>query len=80
MSWLWRGLKGPPSLVCFVFVDDMFDISRLYLSACSDSVQLVPLHPIIISILFHHHYMQFTECLSEVEKVEDRLNNSHNWD
>jgi hypothetical protein len=41
MSWLWRGLKGPPSLVCFVFVDDMFDISRLYLSACSDSVQLV---------------------------------------
>ncbi|HEY6757047.1 MAG TPA: hypothetical protein VI037_06620 [Nitrososphaera sp.] len=59
--------------------DKMFDIPRLYLSACSNSVQLVPLHPIIISILFHH-YRQFTECLSEVEKVEDRLNNSHNWD
>jgi hypothetical protein len=42
--------------------DDMFDISRLYISACSNSVQLVPLHPIMISILFHH-YKQLTECI-----------------
>jgi hypothetical protein len=35
--------------------DDMFDIPRLYLTACSNSVQLVPLHPIIMSILFHHY-------------------------
>jgi hypothetical protein len=34
--------------------DDMFDIPRLYLTACSISVQLVAIHPIIISILFHH--------------------------
>ena len=33
----------------------MFDISKLYISACSNSVQLVPLHSIIISILFHHY-------------------------
>jgi len=31
--------------------DDMFDIPRLYITACSNSVQLVPLHPIMISIL-----------------------------
>jgi hypothetical protein len=41
--------------------DDMLDIPRLYLSACSNSVQLVPLHPIIISILFDH-YKQLTDA------------------
>ena len=35
--------------------DEMFDIPRPYISACSNSVQLVPLHPIIMSILFYHH-------------------------
>jgi hypothetical protein len=55
--------------------DDMFDIPRLYLSACSNSVQLVPLHPIIISILFHH-YKELLECLSEVEQMVDaKVNN-----
>ena len=54
--------------------DDMFDIPRLYLSACSNSVQLVPLHPIIISILFHH-YKELLECLSEVEQMEAKVNN-----
>jgi hypothetical protein len=57
--------------------DDMFDIPRLYLSACSNSVQLVPLHPIIISILFHH-YKEITQCISEVEQIEKatKVNNS----
>ena len=35
--------------------DEMWDIPRLYVSACSNSVQLVPLHPIFISVLFHHY-------------------------
>ncbi|MDQ3852431.1 MAG: hypothetical protein M3299_06325 [Thermoproteota archaeon] len=35
--------------------DQMWDIPRLYASACSNSCQLVPLHPIIMSILFHHY-------------------------
>jgi hypothetical protein len=35
--------------------DDMFDIPRLYILACSNSCQLVPLQPIIMSILFHHY-------------------------
>ena len=48
----------------------MWDIPRLYVSACSNSVQLVPLHPIIISILFHH-YKELKECISEVEQVID---------
>ena len=46
----------------------MWDIPRLYASACSNSCQLVPLHPIIISILFHH-YKELKECMSEVERI-----------
>jgi hypothetical protein len=35
--------------------DEMWDIPRLYASACSNSCQLVPLHPNIMSILFLHY-------------------------
>src|SRR5215212_3269632 len=48
--------------------DDMFDIPRLYLSAYSNSAQLVPLHPIIMSILFHH-YKELLQCKSEVDEI-----------
>jgi hypothetical protein len=50
--------------------DQMWDIPRLYVSACSNSVQLVPLHPIIISILFHH-YEELKKCISEIEQIDD---------
>src|SRR5215203_1580445 len=53
--------------------DDMFDIPRLYLTACSNSVQLVPLHPIIMSILFHH-YKELLECIREVEELGAKVN------
>jgi hypothetical protein len=53
--------------------DEMFDISRFYISACSYSVQYVRLYPILMSILFHH-YKQLTECISEVEQIEARVN------
>jgi hypothetical protein len=39
------------------------------LIACSNSVQLVPLHPIVMSILFHH-YKELRECISEVGQIE----------
>src|SRR5215212_9407928 len=55
--------------------DDMFDIPRLYLSACSNSTQLVPLHPIIMSILFHH-YKELIQLVSEVESMEADTANS----
>lgn len=54
--------------------DDMWDIPKLYISACSNSVQLVPLQPIVISILFHH-YKELKECLSGVEQIEANVNN-----
>jgi hypothetical protein len=55
--------------------DEMWDISRLYTSACSNSCQLVPLHPIIMSILYHH-YKELKECLYEVKQLEGKVNSS----
>ena len=54
--------------------DEMWDIPRWYISACSNSVQYVRLHPILISILLYH-YKQLTECISEVERIEARVTN-----
>jgi hypothetical protein len=52
--------------------DEMWDIPKLYVSACSNSVQLVPFHPIVISILFHH-YKELVECISEVVQIHSKI-------
>ena len=49
--------------------DDMWDIPRLYTSACSYAVQPVRLYPILMSILLHH-FKELTECIKEVERIE----------
>ena len=51
------------------------DLPKWYISACSNSVQYVRLHPILMSILLYH-YKELTECISEVERIEARVNNS----
>jgi hypothetical protein len=53
--------------------DEMWDIPRLYTSACSYSVQPVRLYPILMSILLHHH-KQLTRCMSEAERIEAKVN------
>jgi hypothetical protein len=52
--------------------DEMFDIPKSYISACSNSVQYVRLHPILISILLHH-YKQLKGCMTQVEQIESRV-------
>jgi DNA topoisomerase VI subunit B len=32
----------------------------------------VPLHPIVISILFHH-YKELKECIQELERIEEEV-------
>ncbi len=54
--------------------DEMWELPKWYISACSNSVQLVPLHPIIISILFHH-YKELKECINQIEQIEAKVNN-----
>ena len=47
--------------------DDIFAISHLYNSACSYSAKYVRIHPIFMSIIFHH-YKQLTKLTEKVEK------------
>jgi hypothetical protein len=51
----------------------MWDLPRWYILACSNSVQYVRLHPILMSILLYD-FKQLTECISEVERIENRVN------
>jgi hypothetical protein len=55
---------------------EMWDIPRWYISDCSNSVQYVRLHPILMSILLYH-YKQLTACISEVEIIENRVNSKN---
>ena len=48
--------------------DEMFDIPRFYISACSYSVQPIRLYPILMSILLYD-YEQLVESVSQVEKM-----------
>jgi hypothetical protein len=48
--------------------DEMFDIPRLYISACSYAVQPVRLYPILMSILLHC-FSQLLECAKQVEQM-----------
>ena len=52
--------------------DEMWDIPRLYITACSNSVKLVPLHPILMSILFHH-YKELTQCMAQVKQISTKV-------
>jgi hypothetical protein len=56
--------------------DEMFDIPRLYTSACSYAVQPVRLYPILMSILLFN-FKQLTECVSEVERIEAKLDSKN---
>ena len=53
--------------------DEMWDLPKWYISACSNSVQYVRLHPILMSILLYH-YKQLTKCTLEVEHIEAKVN------
>lgn len=53
--------------------DEMWELPKFYISACSNSVQYVRLHPILMSILLYH-YKELTSCISEVERIEAKVN------
>jgi hypothetical protein len=58
--------------------DEMFELPKFYISACSNSVQYVRLHPTLMSILLYH-YKQLRECISEVERIEVIVNSKKKW-
>ena len=50
--------------------DDMWDIPRLYLSACSNSFSCsTPPYHYVDSIL--HHYKELKECINQVERIRE---------
>ncbi len=53
----------------------MWNIPRLYVSACSNSCQLVPFQPIAISTLFLH-YKELLECEKQIKELMDDSSNS----
>ena len=52
----------------------MFSIANLYSSACSNAVNPIRIHPIMMSIILHH-YKMLKEC-----GLENSSNNDHNND
>ncbi len=55
--------------------DEMWELPKFYISACSNSVQYVRLHPILMSILLYH-FKELTECISEVGRIEAKVNSN----
>jgi hypothetical protein len=53
--------------------DEMWDLPKWYISACSNSVQYVRLHPILMSILLYN-FKELTKSIEEVERIEARVN------
>ena len=51
----WKSFRNPLTKSERKIFDDMFTISHLYNSACSYSVKYVRIHPIFMSIIFHHY-------------------------
>jgi hypothetical protein len=49
--------------------DDMFDISILYNSVSAYSAKYVRIHPIFISIIFHH-YKQLMEITEQIKQTK----------
>ncbi len=53
--------------ICKREFDEMWDIPKLYISAYSNSVQLVMIHPVIIDSL--PSYKELTICTKKVEEI-----------
>jgi hypothetical protein len=41
---------------------------------CFSAVHSLRLYPLLVSILFHHHYLNLTECIKQVEQIKARVN------
>ena len=50
--------------------DNMFLAASLYNSACSYAARPIRIHPIFMSIIFHH-YKQLTEIKQELEEGKE---------
>ena len=73
----WKPFRNPLSKSDRKKFDEMWELPKFYISACFNSVQYVRLHPILMSILLYH-FKQLSACISEVERIEAKVNSKKN--
>ena len=55
-------------------IDEVFAVSRLYVSACSAALQPTVIHSVLMSNVFHD-YLKLAACVEQVEKITgDKFN------
>ena len=59
--------------------DDMFDISILYNSASAYSAKYIRIHPIFMSIIFHH-YKKLTEISERIKQIKNEDSQQTLWE
>jgi hypothetical protein len=64
----WKSFRNPLDKSERKIFDDMLSISHLYDSACSYSAKYVRIHPIFMSIIFHHY--NNLKLFEQVEKKD----------
>ncbi len=52
--------------------DQMFDIVKLYNTACMMAVKPVVVHAVLMSIIFHH-YKQLRNMVDDLKNKDDKL-------
>ena len=68
----WKSFRQDLDKIDRKMFDQMFSIAHLYNSACSYAAKPIRIHPIFMSIIFHH-YKQLMKVKEELEikKEED---------
>ena len=66
----WKGFRQALDKSDRKAFDAMFDIAHLYNSACSYATKSIRIHPIFMSIIFHH-YKQLKEIKEQLDKKKD---------
>ena len=61
----WKPFRNALDISVIMKFDEMFDISRFYISACSNSAQYARVHQILMSILLYHykHLLIWLRCV-----------------
>ena len=66
----WKSFRKALDKMDRKIFDDMFDISILYNSASAYSAKYIRIHPIFMSIIFHH-YKKLTEISERIKQIKN---------
>jgi hypothetical protein len=72
---VWKGFRQALDKKDSKVFDDIFLTSHLYNSACSFAAKPIRIHPIFMSIIFHH-YKKLMEIKEQLQKKKEHKGNS----